>query len=645
MIHLQIQSEYQWLIDEIIEALEGVVTSTEISRESTWVYELTYSRDFTAQRLPSLTAILDLLNPLECSHRVDPKLPQNTISLKLGSVRSAREFPIYLVGEPTPLLPQMTRRLSQVFTVHPQEGMPIASQLRYGGAPPFIRDLIRWTCSRLGVEISDEQVWGEDESDLYLTMIDPSRRGAHFRQTLEIHLSSDLSSVEIQPVINQLRRAGYQQITHVGQVDDIQKDIDGAGFIIDSYQLAFDHQEAQRLIESTQEALDVYGVDSKVYPVFLKHHPHHLKPSSSALHISLPLRQWGLGRLIPRGGDSPLRWNIEIQLDDLSYAEKLETSLNKRGFSRIQVTKLVEPDPHEGAVIVDWGTMRHHSHRCALVRAAIFELGTPPMWCELHEHHATSLAGDAQDVDRVHARIYTRDFDESYWNAHLSELARPHTLILLGDLERSWLLRLEQHLNELPWLKIERHLMTESVEDPDHEPYQDFHDELNEAGVLDYLFGTSVERSPPLRPEIAYPEELEHDKISRQSSIPVNSSADLGEGSDEDHSSIQDWLMDSLHDSLDDALLYQPCVTFGAAPLVIVEWLRLTLSHVLGVDCMARPDLETDDLEILVEIPVVVPQQPPQQYRDDETNHPEPSLSVSSPKMWLVAPPPNKSKK
>ena len=103
--------------------------------------------------------------------------------------------------------------------------------------------------------------------------------------------------------------------------------------------------------------------------------------------------------------------------------------------------------------------------------------------------------------------------------------------------------------------------------------------------------------------------------------------------------------MDSLHDSLDDALLYQPCVTFGAAPLVIVEWLRLTLSRVLGVDCMARADLETDDLEILVEIPVIVPQQPPQQYRDNESADQESSRSVSSPKMWLVAPPPHKPKK
>ncbi len=209
------------------------------------------------------------------------------------------------------------------------------STMLFGGAPRFVRDLLKWRLARLGFAVPREmEVWSKRDRDIWLTVIDGASQALPPRARVPIELVVDEPDYANR-FVRTLESAGFR--VNVVKNENLHRFSINVGCLTQDSE-GFHDADLRRL---TREFLTELGVDLKLHPIATGEKG--LIPK-----LELPLKRFERRTLRPRGGDLPGRFRVRL-FTDKDHKDALEPLANKlraAGFARVKVgTKELGPAP------------------------------------------------------------------------------------------------------------------------------------------------------------------------------------------------------------------------------------------------------------------------------------------------------------
>ena len=598
MLILTIHTEHIWLAEALTASLSSKIVEIEITaqEERTWIYELVYSPKLDRDELSKLMTELEPLRPRK---RVNRTLASHQVHLYLGSARQLSEFPIRVKSDGKSLSQRLSMSLKPHFQCELSSGSPLSSSLRFGGAPPFVRELILWwVYQECSVLCKESKVWGEEENDLHLQIKDPTLRGEEFRKSLALTLIID-EELEEAPIALPRLFSDYRPEICVLNGSQWPSDALSYGFVVDIGKNSLDLVEGDYLLNTVSEDLREWGVDLNEYPVTLQNLQKmkaDFEPqsgSSQGINVFIPLSQWRNSLLHPLFGERLNRWLINILVDDLVASMPILQSLQNLGFSRIKGSSFEESRYRGmGGVYIDWGSAIDFPFVQHLVTESLSTLGEIPLLIEapfenlvLDREHRSLFEGSAILNNQIKILVWTHDYSKEQWGKKLSTLCSQHSLSLLfPPSSHIGALQVSESLSRLPWNSIEQQYTSPNGETS---TYQSFLEDLD---------------SRRDRHNDQDDQDDQDDEVRQESQSLIESFDE--EDSGWDHSELQEWLMESLHDGEDLQSSDHVLIYCSKSSLLIAEWLRALLKY----DYELITHIEQNSLENDTELIIVFPQ-------------------------------------
>lgn len=586
MTQLIIHSLHLWIAHHLADSLREKSPDLEVTiiAEKTWNYELRYSSRSSRSELQHL---LSSISPLCPRKRSSLSIDANSFHLYLGTPRRLDEFSIRIKSDSDKLLDHLSKEFESRLHFERSAGAPTKSVLKYGGASPFIRELLSWIIWRhYGVSLITEKVWGDDANDIHLLIQDPALRGEAFRYSLpvKIYLDEEVSrdiSEEIDhrsDVMGSLIAAGYQPNVEYLSPQDWPQSALRYGFVIDIGERTFDPIEANYLVGAISEGLNQDGVKLHSHPITFQSFIGGEEPRPDhELRVYLPINHWRRDLLIPIGGEQPRRWQVDVYLDDLLTGLPILQSLKSFGFTRVNGQSLHSTDNDlDGGVYVSWGSAINFPKVQQMVIKSLEALGEVPALLQASKTGTAALPishpldhTEVVQDNLIELVIFTQDFEADHWRSKLLELCKDQRLTIIteadieGDDSKTYRL-----LSLFPWREIS------FINSPHY--LEDRHRQVLE------LIGTTQEQ------EDTYPIDLEESWDS--------------EDSDWDHSELQEWLMSSLYEEIDEEII-PVNITYGSSPALLIQWLEDEVGLIFKHEVMTSPHLAEDDPELIIHIP------------------------------------------
>ncbi len=266
------------------------------------------------------------------------------------------------------------------------------SMIRYGGADPFARQLLRFVAKQHGVEcLSESKEWPDHDMDLYLDLHDQAFAGRPAKARYGVRIETDAAD-QVEPLRERLEASGYR-VT----VSELQGGahetfaIAHRGWLTAPVECAeLDHAVREYLtsaqvnlirfplkpIDSANSANPIFGLGEQVSEIGV---------DALDLRLRLPIGRYRAGTLRPYGDDAADTWNIQVVTDDASRIQPLLSRLRGIGFAHLTV--LVEEAP-----LTPWR-----------VSSDTLEKSMPRLAESLYEavrDEGASIAGRAIDVER-----------------------------------------------------------------------------------------------------------------------------------------------------------------------------------------------------------------------------------------------------
>lgn len=316
-MNVRICTAYPTLGEAVARVLREAGHAVELVVETRTDCALQYRRELplgeVGQLVERLKPLLPAVQPRDEVRGVDAEL-------SLGDARPLAHWEVKLQLDSEPFGERLRGALSAIG--FRDDGTSLddveAPVLKYGGASPFARQVIRFLLHLEGARVSESKDWSDDDDDVWVYAKDPSIAGKPPRERYPVEIHGD-DYERMFALETAVRAVGFTSV-HL-------KSLDAPGrFAVDVGPLSKDLAASTALQDVVRAFVSGEGVDGDRFPVEVS------SDGRGHARIELPLAAWRGGELRPYAGPFPERWDLAVRTDDLAAGEALAAALAEHGF-------------------------------------------------------------------------------------------------------------------------------------------------------------------------------------------------------------------------------------------------------------------------------------------------------------------------
>lgn len=278
-------------------------------------------------RIDEISAVLLALKPLLPSVRMIDDRDDDVIVFSCGGDAALGQYNVKLYCDSNEFATLLRRDISQLG--FGDSGVQVSRQdvnvLKYGGATPAARQMLRWVLARHNVRVTEEKAWGSDDHDIWLYLRDPRFDGRSMKESVPVEIYGDdlAATMALQA---HMRELGYRNCS-VRLLDPDTR----PRFLLEPGSFGRDEGELLALTSAIWGFLQARGVDASRHPLKVDD-PDPAMPT----RVLLPLGAWASGALRPTSGEWKERWPITVRTDDEQAAQPLVDALHALGFTGVR---------------------------------------------------------------------------------------------------------------------------------------------------------------------------------------------------------------------------------------------------------------------------------------------------------------------
>ncbi len=351
-MRIRIISEVGYLADALADHLEAqgytrpILENTKVDGS-----EILYGSDISQAELNTL---MNAVKPMTPKFSSSKEVDKDLVLLKLGDQKSFSDWELKIYVDSESFAEKVVQSLSPlkfsddiVVKIDSKHVQQEHSLLKYGGATPFARQVIRWFLSRLNVKINEEKAWDKEDDDIWIYIKDPQFEGKDLKTCFEVLVKSD-DVTQLIGLKDYLSDAGYEKINIQAMDAD---DEESPKFSLELGGYKRDDQEANLLKSRIEIFMDRAGIDTLRYPLIVSE-----DDLLAPCKIVFPFKQYSSGTLRPTTGPYRDRWDVILYTDEPKRFVPLLDSLKDAGylFTRIEALgkrKTLGCQIHWGAAI------------------------------------------------------------------------------------------------------------------------------------------------------------------------------------------------------------------------------------------------------------------------------------------------------
>lgn len=255
--------------------------------------------------------------------------------LHLGDADGFHAWNLKLFTDSPALSADLRERLSALgFDIDPERdcyGLSPDNRLRYGGASPFARQVVRWLLLERGIAaLTEEKAWNDDDRDLKILIRDPALVATPLAERFGVRIRAD-DLTAAHDLWQQLREAGFRDI-EISPLEPAEASDARFRVVVGPFART---PEATQLEALAQRFVDRQGVVRDRDPVEVDSDR---KAGWVRAELLLPLAACRGGARLPYAGPYPERFTVTVRTDRSHPAiEHLGEQLRERGFSQVEI--------------------------------------------------------------------------------------------------------------------------------------------------------------------------------------------------------------------------------------------------------------------------------------------------------------------
>ncbi len=353
-MNIRLVTHHAVLAESVSSALRARGHAVDVRPDTVFDSELRYG---SSTALAEVTALVEQLKPLLPAVASSPDLDGVDVEVRLGEAKPFTSWEVKVHVESEAFGDRLRTRLGALG--FRDDGLcieePEKSYLKYGGATPFARQVVRWLLAREGVHTTETKDWGDDDDDIWVYARDPSFEGKTAKQRYPVEIHGDDYERMFQ-LKARLEAAGFEQVP-VRSLDARQR----PKFALDKGPYVKEPGTARELEEIVRGFLGDAEIDADRFPLA------DIGEGERKGHarIELPLAAHAHERLRPYAGAYPERWEIVLRTDDPPGAAGIREQLTDNGYTDVQIESL--PATAFG-FSVRWGAAKEHDEVGDFVR-------------------------------------------------------------------------------------------------------------------------------------------------------------------------------------------------------------------------------------------------------------------------------------
>ena len=393
-MRIEVVSELDGVASGVTEQLREAGFAVEQVERETEKFELCVGKQV---RIDEISAVLQALKPLLPSVRMVEDRDDDVIEFACGADALLSQYNVKIYCDSNEFSALLRRDINELgFS---DSGGQVSRQdvniLKYGGATPAVRQMLRWVLARHRIRVTEEKAWGSDDNDIWLYLRDPRFDGRSLKESVGVEIYGDdlAATMALQ---GHLREQGYRNCS-VRLLDPETR----PRFLLEPGSFGRDEGEQLALSSAIWGFLQARGVDPS-------RHPLKVEDADPAMptRVLLPLGAWASGALRPTSGEWKERWPITVRTDDEAAAQPLVDALHGLGFTGVRTEGL--PSASVGFAL-RWGAVVAVPAVADVIRGALERaIGA------LGGSSAVPLAvvEAARDDDAVTIDLPTREIDD-----------------------------------------------------------------------------------------------------------------------------------------------------------------------------------------------------------------------------------------
>ena len=189
-MNIRLVTHHAVLAESVCRALRARGHEVEVRPDTVFDSELRYA---PTTALGDVTALVEQLKPLLPSVQPDPGIDQADVEVRLGESKPFANWEVKVHVESEGLGDRLRSRLLALG--FRDDGLdieePDKNLVKYGGATPFARQVVRWLLAEEGVTATESKDWGDDDDDIWVYARDPSFEGKTAKQRYPVEIHGD----------------------------------------------------------------------------------------------------------------------------------------------------------------------------------------------------------------------------------------------------------------------------------------------------------------------------------------------------------------------------------------------------------------------------------------------------------------------
>jgi MoxR-like ATPase len=316
-VNVRICSGYPTLADTVARVLREHGHTVEVVPETRADCALQYRRDLP---LAEITQLVEKLKPLLPAVQPRDDVRAADVELSLGDVRPLSHWEVKLFVDSEPLAERLRGQCAGIG--YRDDGTTVdeveACTLKYGGASPFARQVLRFLLHLEGVRLTESKDWSDDDDDVWIHAKDLAVAGKPPKERYPVEVHGD-DYEQMFVLERDLRGAGFTSV-QLKSLENPER------FRVDVGPLSRDLSASTALVDLVKSWVSAQGVDAERFPVVQE------TESRGHARVDLPLSAWRSGALKPYAGAFADRWDIVLRTDDHAGAQTVANALADLGY-------------------------------------------------------------------------------------------------------------------------------------------------------------------------------------------------------------------------------------------------------------------------------------------------------------------------
>lgn len=432
-MNIRLVTQHAILAESVARSLREHGHEVDVQHDTVFDSEIRYSR---ATPLADVTLLVEQLKPL--LPLVHPTDEENTeVEVRLGESKPFGKWEINFHVESEALGDRLRSRLLALG--FREDGLnieePDRNLIKYGGATPFARQVVRWLLAEEGITAAEHKEWGDDDNDIWVYARDPNFEGKTVKERYPIEIYGDDYKCMFL-LKERIEAAGFAQVS-VRSLDDASRPKFGLG----GGPFSKEPAAVAELAEILGAFLTEHDVDADKYPLA------EFSDGETKGHarIDLPIGLLTQGQLRPYAGAYPDRWEVILRTDEPGAVADLKAMLTDNGYRHITV----EPLPSAAfGFTVRWGAAKGEDEVGDFIRGVLAGLLDDHGLAETYTLNVSDALDD--DDPRIIIELPLSVAGRLSIEERLGEAAKSWELSLKGPRPDDFT-ELQEALKVLPW--------------------------------------------------------------------------------------------------------------------------------------------------------------------------------------------------